>query len=118
MYAMELLLGDMVKLGSTRKHLRAKVFGGGTGMATGVIGAGVADRNARFAFEYLRSEGIPVDSSDVGGRTARRLLFLPVSAKVLLKRIPWGQRDLVAAEERYSRQLDETTDTSGDVTLF
>ena len=30
MYAMEMLLGDLIKLGSTRQHLRAKVFGGGT----------------------------------------------------------------------------------------
>ena len=118
MFAMELLFGDLIKLGSTREHLRAKVFGGGTTLGTASNGKGVADQNVRFAFDYLRSEGIPIDSSDVGGKTARRVLFLPASSKVLLKKTAWVENRIDRVEKQYARRLKETSDDGGQLTIF
>lgn len=88
MYAMELVINDLLKLGANRKRIRAKVFGGGH-VLSGTLqdSDNVPKSNITFAFEYLQMEGFPVDSSDVGGTIARKIFFDPRSAKVLLKRI-------------------------------
>lgn len=88
MYAMELVINDLLKLGANRKRIRAKVFGGGH-VLNGTLqdSDSVPKSNITFAFEYLKMEGFPVDSSDVGGTIARKIFFDPRSARVLLKRI-------------------------------
>jgi len=88
MYAMELVINDLLKLGANRKRIRAKVFGGGHVLHGSLQESdNVPKSNITFAFEYLKMEGFPVDSSDVGGTIARKIFFDPRTAKVLLKRI-------------------------------
>ncbi len=88
MYAMELLINDAMKLGGVRDRFKAKVFGGG-----GVLDMGdrtdssIPEDNIGFAFEYLKIEGIPVVSHDVGGREARRIYLFTEDATVRLRRI-------------------------------
>jgi len=60
----------------------------------------IASGNIDFAFEFLRTEGIPVLSSDVGGDRARKILFFVRSGKVLLKRIRGTFNALVEEEDR------------------
>lgn len=94
MYAMDLLIGALVKLGGNRKSFRAKVFGGGSVLQlTGDQTPKVAESNVRFAFEYLEAESIPVVSSDVGGTEGRQVLLFTATAKVLVRKI---RRDKIA----------------------
>ena len=76
-HAMELLINDMMRLGATRKGLRAKVFGGAS--VLGLRGADnflcVSEVNVRFIRDYLSVEGIPLVSEDLGGELGRVIHF-------------------------------------------
>ncbi len=119
MYAMELLINDLLKLGCKRERLEAKVFGGGSVLGHGNNPASVPRSNIDFAFDFLKTEDIPVLSSDVGGREARKILFFAKSGKVLLKRITGTLIVAVEKEEEvYLKRIAEIQATSGDVILF
>lgn len=118
MHAMELLLGDLVKLGSTRTRLRAKVFGGGAFISTNEVGWRIAMQNVEFAFDFLRSEGIQVESSDVGGASARRILYFPAVGRALVKATPWTGGQLAKDEADYSRLMREAANNKSRLVLF
>jgi chemotaxis protein CheD len=119
MFAMELLINDLMKLGARRRALKAKVFGGGAVLRfMGGGGTKIPGGNIDFAFEYLDKEGIPVLASDVGGQEPRKIFFYARTGKVLLKRIAGPLVGLVEKEEeRYLTVLRKTA-TEGPVVLF
>jgi chemotaxis protein CheD len=115
-FAMEKLINALLKLGARRGSLEAKVFGGGQ-VLSGMTTMNIGERNARFAMDFLRTERIPVVSSDVLDIYPRKVAFLPVSGKAMVKRLPASQSQLVASQERVA--LDRKTDSgSGSVELF
>ncbi|MBE9504451.1 MAG: chemotaxis protein CheD [Proteobacteria bacterium] len=73
--AIKKLTEKLVVLGSKKRNLKAKVFGGSTihENAHGLINVG--ERNIILARDLLEAEGIPIISSDTGGSRGRRLLF-------------------------------------------
>jgi chemotaxis protein CheD len=121
MFAMELLINEMIKIGAKKKAMIAKVFGGGK-VLKALLGASgnVADSNVSFAMEFLSEEGIPVSSSDVGGTLGRRILFFTEDARVLLKRLSYIQDiPLVLDEDKYLTRLQkQKEEKKGRVTLF
>lgn len=78
--AMEVLINDIVKKGGDRTRLKAKMFGGAR-MVTGL--SDIGQKNADFATEFLRDEGIELTGSSVGGTMARNVRFWPTSGKAL-----------------------------------
>ena len=118
MYAMELLLGEIIKLGGGREHLSAKVFGGGHVLSTVAASASsVPQSNIEFVKAFLSMEGIPVLSSDVGGVHGRKVLFLPKTGQVFVKKlVPEAEAKVFANEEKFKKTL--TQPKSEDVTLF
>lgn len=86
MYAMELLIGELIKNGARRERLEAKVFGGGNVLKFRSSDGDITGSNVRFATKFLELEGIAPKSQDVGGNKGRKILFFSDSAKVLLKR--------------------------------
>ena len=119
MYAMELLINAMIAMGATKRALTAKVFGGGKVLKMLTISStSIADSNVTFALEYLREEGIPVSSRDVGGTEGRKILFFTEDAKVLLKRLSRVEDlPLKREEEKYLSSLQKT-DKTGKIVLF
>jgi chemotaxis protein CheD len=72
-HAMELLVNALMNRGCQRHHLRAHLYGG----ATMIEGLGdIGRRNALFARQFCKTEGIEVRHEDTGGRLARRVEFL------------------------------------------
>jgi chemotaxis protein CheD len=120
MYAMELLINDLLTLGCRRDRLRAKVFGGASVLGTGEHRTNkVPKSNIEFAFDYLKTESIPVDKSDTGGTSARKILFFVHEGKVLLKRITGTLIAAVDMEEReYYDRIRMREEKAGEVTLF
>ncbi len=122
MYAMEILVNEMLKLGSRREDLVAKVFGGGAvlrGNHSDTPNRTIPDSNIGFAMEYLAVEKIPVENSDVGGSFGRRILFYPKTFKVLLKRITGTLITDVEKEEKdYLEKIRKETPQGGDTRLF
>lgn len=76
--AMEQLVNSLLKLGTRREDLVAKLFGGAR-MLPGLpdIGHG----NAEAALAFLEGEGIPVRARSLGGTRARRVRFWPGSGR-------------------------------------
>lgn len=79
---MDLLINKMMPLGAVRPRLRAKVYGGSS-MLKGRTDIGA--RNATFGREYLKNEGIPCDTTDLGGDKARRIRFWPATGEVEMR---------------------------------
>lgn len=88
-HAMELLLGHFIKLGGKQASLEAKVFGAGKVM-DGM--SDVGRQNADFALEYLYARNIQMSAVDVGDVYPRKLIFLPGTGQVFVKRM--GNRAL------------------------
>jgi len=72
--AMELLINALIKEGANRRHLKAKVFGGGR-MIAGLTDIG--QKNAIFVRDFLKREGIACFGESLGGTQARRIEFWP-----------------------------------------
>ncbi len=74
--AMAELVDRLVALGAVRSRLQAKVFGGACVLEAFRARQGhLGEKNAGVAFKLLEELGIPVVSSDVGGRSGRKLIF-------------------------------------------
>lgn len=77
-YAMELLINDLIKRGAAKARLTAKVFGGAR-MVEGLSDVGA--RNADFVMDFLNREGIACLNHSLGGTHARRVEFWPGSGR-------------------------------------
>lgn len=118
LHAMELLIGKIQKLGGERARLEAKVFGGGHVLQIAESPEGVPQQNIRFIREFLRAEGIPLLAHDLGGCSARHVLFDTASGRVRLKRLS-GLTMLTAVAEREHQDLARRElKRYGEITLF
>ena len=95
-YAMELLINELLKRGATRPGLEAKVFSGDA-VISGMSTLNVGDRNMRFVFDYLKTEHITVVPKDVMDICPRKVCFLPVSGKAMVKRLAPSSSDALVA---------------------
>jgi len=116
-FAMELLINQLLKMGAKRSHLEAKVFGGGK-VLPGIDQARIGERNAAFVTEFLATEGIPVIARDLLDIHPRKVFFMPRSGKVMVKKLrEMHDGTLVEREAGYAKQLRDTK-VGGDVELF
>lgn len=117
-FAMDLLIGEMVKRGATRSTMEAKVFGGGA-VISGMNTINVGERNTAFVLDYLRVERITVVSKDVLDIYPRKVCFLPASGKAMVKRLAPTHADAFVAQDRAAAQKALPTATGGgSVDLF
>ena len=87
-FAMELLIKDMISLGSSRKYIRAKVFGGGSVLQIYYNHRkSVSIENIRFVMGYLTNESIPIISSDTGGIAGREIYFFTGRDAAFVKKV-------------------------------
>ena len=110
-FAMDLLIGELVKRGATRSSMEAKVFGGGA-VVSGMNTINVGERNTLFVLDYLRAERITVVSKDVLDIYPRKLCYLPASGKAMVKRLASANTEGLAAQERAA------VSSGGSVDLF
>ncbi len=117
--AMEVLINGMLKEGARRERFHAKVFGGGSVLDYQKEATyNVPKMNIHFVFEFLETEKIPVDSYSVGGPLARKILFFPHTAKVLMRFGKKGHSSIFERENRYSLKLQEVTQNAGKPIIF
>ena len=117
-HAMELLIGEIQKLGGERARLQAKVFGGGHVLQMLESAEAVPQKNIRFIREFLTTERIPLLAHDLGGRAARQVIFRTHSGSVLLKRFPGQGHPISAVEREHQEQARQKVVQYGEVTLF
>lgn len=121
-YAMELLINSMLKVGAQKRNLKAKVFGGGN-VLPGVDGStsffAIGDVNSRFVTEFLNMEKIPILASGLGGNFGRVVHFTSGDYSVYVKRITQSRtKQLEKREHQYwqaaikEQEQEEEQDTS------
>jgi chemotaxis protein CheD len=118
-FAMDLLIGELIKRGANRSSMEAKVFGGGS-VVSGMTSLNVGERNTQFVLDYLRCERITVVSKDVLDIYPRKVCFLPRSGKAMVKRLASANTEALAALERSAAQRHNSNPAAvgGTVDLF
>ena len=118
-FAMDLLIGELVKRGATRSTMEAKVFGGGA-VISGMNTINVGERNTSFVLDYLRTERITVVSKDVLDIYPRKVCFLPATGKAMVKRLASANTEALAVLERAAaaRATPAGSGGGGSVDLF
>ncbi len=114
-HAMEHLVNALLKMGARRGRLEFKLFGG----AKVVAGmSDVGERNIGFIERYMQLEGYRARVTDLGGTRPRKIIYDPLTGKVLLKRLESLHNDtLITRETRYQGTLDQRP-VAGEVDLF
>ena len=119
MFAMELLIGELIKLGAHRGNLEAKLFGGGNVLKFRSSDGDITGSNIRFAKKFLELEGIPTIKADLGGNTGRKILFFTDSHRVLLKRFDIRRdKHLFEDEQTYKSRVFQKRLEKSPVKLF
>lgn len=116
-YAMEVLINQMMKLGAQRSSMEAKVFGGGA-VIGGMGSSKVGERNTAFVIDYLKTERIPVVSKDVLDIYPRKVCFMPVSGKAMVKRLASANTDALVAQDQAAARSAAPAASGGSVDLF
>lgn len=127
LYAMELLINDMLKKGAVKKRLQAKIFGGASVLAANSStrayrksGNNIPDNNIKFAKTFLETEEIPLIGGDTGGNSARKILLYPREFRVMQKRYAHSAqttKERLDEEKRYAKQIESRLNVPR-VTLF
>ncbi|MCD6682031.1 MAG: chemoreceptor glutamine deamidase CheD [Burkholderiaceae bacterium] len=117
-YAMELLINEMLRQGASRNALDAKVFGGAQVIA-GMDTLNVGERNTRFVLDYLQTERIPIVSRDVLDVHPRKVCFMPINGRVVVKRLlPTDAAALLRQDRAAAQRAQPMARAGGSVELF
>lgn len=116
-YAMELLVNQLLKLGADRSRLVAKVFGGAC-VLEGMDLLNIGNLNGNFVIEFLRVEGIPLLATDLFDVCARKVYFFPRTGKVLVRRLTTLRNDTLERRERDYLSLLAQTAGASEIEIF
>lgn len=116
-YAMEIVINELLKMGAKRRNLEAKVFGGGN-VLRGFTVSNIGEANASFVIEYLRNEGIEIVAKDLLDIYPRKVYYFPRSGKVLVKQLRNVHNDTIIEREQAYRSRLKLARIQGDVELF
>jgi chemotaxis protein CheD len=116
-YAMEVLVNELVKAGADKRRLEAKVFGGGR-VVPSFIQHDVGRFNAEFVVSFLNTERIPIVASDLCEEYARKIYFFPATGSVFMKRInELNNATIIERESQHRWKLSERK-LVGSVDIF
>lgn len=114
-YAMELLINEILKNGGIKKNLEVKITGGGRMLANM---SDIGKRNIEFVRQFLAMEGLAIAAEEVGDIYPRKVYYHPDTGKVRVKKLRSMHNDTVSDREReYMEELKKSAG-SGDVELF
>ncbi len=116
-YAMEILINQLLKMGAKRGNFEAKVFGGGA-VLRGFTVANVGERNAEFVLNFLQTEKITVAAQDLLDVFPRKVYYFPNSGLVRVKKLKNVHNNtIIDRETEYKTRLSYAK-LAGDVELF
>ena len=119
MFAMELLIGELIKLGARRRALKAKLFGGGKVLTFRKDDGDVTASNIRFARKFLELEGIPTVNEDVGGNKGRKIMFHSDTSRAFVKRFAVGrEKEAMKEEQAYKARVFQKRFEKSPVMMF
>jgi chemotaxis protein CheD len=115
--AMEVLINGLLKRGARRANLEAKVFGGAR-VLSGATMLAIGDGNIAFVTEFLKREGIPVVSKDVGGNRSRRIHYQPATGRAWVQHVQSTARDPDQQQEMAYLNRLKTQPVAGEVEVW
>ena len=114
-YAMEVLINQLMAIGCSRRRLQAKIFGGANILSC--IKTPIGDRNAQFVRDFLVEEGIPLAAKRLGGAAAMEVAFRTDTGYVLLRTLSTVNSDeLEKQQTSLLRSIPRTPED--DIVLF
>ncbi|MBA2672245.1 chemoreceptor glutamine deamidase CheD [Ramlibacter sp.] len=116
LYAMEVLINEMLRLGADRRRLVAKVFGGAR-VLQGFDTLDVGAQNSQFVLAFLHEEGIRIAAQDLLGVHPRKLHFFPATGKAQVKKLSLHTEEAQRQEREYLSELRRRRG-GGDVEIF
>jgi chemotaxis protein CheD len=81
------MIEKMIRLGSDKRDLRAKIFGGGEMLRVTNAALNVGERNVLLAYGVLEKENIPIVGADVGGKIGRKIIYDLRTGDAFVKRL-------------------------------
>lgn len=113
LHLMECLINGLLKQGAKRSRIQGKLFGGAY-ITKGLpdIGSG----NIAFARKFLAYEGIPCVGESLGGSSARRLRFWPVSGQASQRFV--CEPNIEEIEQKMAKTQASLLMTGSDLELF
>jgi len=117
---MEYLMGDMVKLGCDRHHMKAKIFGAGYTEDSKYGNTSLPENNIKFVKEYFSLENILIEKSDLGGNFRRKLYFSPRDGTVYRKILQNNEdfSEFIKLEKEYVEDEFRNRNKVGKIVLF
>ena len=116
-YAMEILINQLLKMGAKRGNFEAKVFGGGSVLRGFTVG-NVGERNAGFVLDFLKTEKIEVAAQDLLDIYPRKVYYFPNTGLVRVKKLRHVHNNtIITRETEYNTRL-QYSKLEGDVELF
>jgi chemotaxis protein CheD len=117
-FAMEILINHMMKLGAHRRRLEAKIFGGAN-VLKGLTSINVGEKNSTFVQDYLEAEKIRVTATDLMGDYPRKLYLFPETGEVKVRKLKkMHNTTIIDRESEYKVKIKQTANKGGDVDLF
>ncbi len=116
-YAMEILINQLLKMGAKRSNFEAKVFGGGS-VLRGFTVANVGERNAEFVLQFLKTEKIAVAAQDLLDIYPRKVYYFPSTGLVRVKKLKQVHNDTILNRETEYKTRLHHSKLEGDVELF
>lgn len=112
-YALEVLVNQVLGSLGKRANLEVKVFGGGRVIdGAGDVGRG----NIDLVRKFFAAENIPIHSEDLGDTFARRVRYWPKSGRAQIQRIPMAVATEVVQKEQ--KAAETVVAAPGTVELF
>lgn len=114
-YAMELLINEILKNGGRRENLEVKITGGGRMLANM---SDIGKRNIDFVRQFLATEGLEISAEEVGDIFPRKVYYFPATGKVRVKKLRTMHNNTISSREH--EYLEELRKHTGDssVELF
>ena len=114
-FAMEMLINGILKLGGQRERFEIKVFGGGNVTNSS---ARIGSKNAVFIREYLAREGFDIVSEDLEGDFPRRVHYYPETGKVMVHKLKRKEDMIIIEEENRYKNKITNNNLDGNIELF
>ncbi|MEA3444943.1 MAG: chemotaxis protein CheD [Bacteroidota bacterium] len=83
--AIEKLIAQMVRMGSLKKDMVAKIFGGGEVLQSNCCVFNIGKRNTDYAKEVFSNIEIPVVGQSTGGEYGRKIIFNTSTGEIRMK---------------------------------
>lgn len=99
-FAIPELISEMEKLGASTKNIQAKVYGGANVISGAKVGEGIGKRNIDLATETLKSLGIKIVDSHVGGEVARTIKLNTSTFNIIVNQANDGAKGGALADQK------------------